>query len=464
MGRPVGPDHSETPSVARPSPLYCRYHGFLLGQFLSLAFSDVGRSGYAERHDRLAAFLHEIDIDVPLPSSPDDDAVSHASVLSVLLPRLAQQSRELAEFAILGGLLTQYALAARTDAETAAAMVLEIERLRAVYDLPPFDPLSAAVSPHEREAERVLAPALAYLRDIVARLPIEADTALVLMPLAPPYTGYFEGFHRPALEQCGFRALRTWGGLGGEDHADLLLALIGKAGLVWADVSEADYAVVCGIGAAQALGKPGMIVVREDRAATVPSHIGRGAVVRYDPRAADWPTGPAMLMAACLAAIAVAAERGDRLRVPASSIEGVFDDVSQALGRILLPPEARDAQRRGRRAMDAGDLVVAEACFDEACRLGLHDDETRLWRGWARLGLGQFGEAAADLDAVLGPNPLTEPAGEWRPIAAYLRAVLREAQGDLPGALHDFELAVALGLTDTEVRDKRDALAARVTW
>ena len=63
---------------------------------------------------------------------------------------------------------------------------------------------------------------------------------------------------------------------------------------------------------------------------------------------------------------------------------------------------------------------------------------------------------------MLGKDPLAAPAGEWRPIAAYLRAVLREAQGDLPGALRDFELAVALGLPDADVRDKRDALAARV--
>ena len=44
----------------------------------------------------------------------------------------------------------------------------------------------------------------------------------------------------------------------------------------------------------------------------------------------------------------------------------------------------------------------------------------------------------------------------------HLGAVLREAQGDLAGALGDFELAVALGLSDADVRDKRDALAARV--
>ena len=112
--------------------------------------------------------------------------------------------------------------------------------------------------------------------------------------------------------------------------------------------------------------------------------------------------------------------------------------------------------------MDAGNLATAEASFDEACRLGLNDEETKLWRGWARLGLGRFEEAAADLGAVLGREPLEPPAGEWRPIAAYLRAVLREAQGDLAGALGDFELAVALGLTDVDVRDRRDALAARV--
>ena len=272
----------------------------------------------------------------------------------------------------------------------------------------------------------------------------------------------YASFYRPALEHCGYRALRAWDGLAGADHADLLLALIDKAGLVWADVSELDPAAAWQIGAAQALGKLGVIVASEDRAATVPAHIGRDPVVRYDPRDPDWPHGTVLLMSACLAAITLAAERGDRLRVTPSSIEGVFDEVSQALGRILLPPEAREARRRGRRAMDAGDLVVAEASFDEACRLGLNDEETKLWRGWARLGLGRFAEAAADLGAVLGRDPLEPPAGEWRPIAAYLRAVLREAQGDLAGALSDFELAVALGLTDADVRDRRDALAARV--
>jgi hypothetical protein len=464
MTRPVVPDPPETPAVSRTSPLSARYHGFLIGQALSLAFNEGAEHGYAERRDAVLACLDEFDIDVAIPASPlDRGGITHAGLLSALLPRLVRHGRELAEFTILGGLLTHYAFAARTDGAAAAALVLEIERLRAAYELPPIDLLRLAAASRDGDADRVRAPGLAYLGEIADRLPAEGDTALVLVPASPACRGAYDGFHRPALEQCGYRSLRAWPGLRGEAAADLLLALVRRAGLVWADLSEPDHGVVAAIGAAQALGKPAMIVVDAARASSVPGHVGRDAVIRYDPGAADWPQGPVLLMAACLAGVTLATERGDRLRLTPGSVEEAFDVVSEGLGRILLPAEAREAQRRGRRALDAGDLVAADASFAEAMRLGLHDDETRLWRGWARFGLGRLAEAAADLDAVLGPDPQAVPVGEWRPIAAYLRAVLRESQGDLAGALHDVELAVALGLTDSEVRDKRDALAARVS-
>lgn len=451
------------PAVVRTSPLTSRYNGFLFGQCLALAFAECGRVRYAQRRAGLQAFLRDVDVDVSIPAAPSDrGGVTHSGLLSAILPRLAARSRELAEFAILGGLLVHYGLLAPRDAVTAAAMLVEIERLRAAYDLPPIDPPRLVVPAGERDPDRVLAPSLAYLRAIVDRLPVEDDTALVIMPSAEPYASYDSAFYRPALEQGGYRVLRAWAGLESQDHADLQLAIIGRAGLFWADVSELDLLVGYTIGAAHALGKRGMIVGREDRAAALPATIGPDAVVRYDPHAPDWPHGAVLLMAACLAAIKLAGERGDRLRLPPGPIEGVFDEVSQALGSVLLPPAAREAQRRGRRAMDAGDLALAEASFDEACRLGLDDDETRLWRGWARVGLGRLEDAAADFAAVLGGDPTADPVGEWRPIAAYLRAVLREAQGDLPGALHDFELALALGLADPEVREKRDAVAARV--
>jgi tetratricopeptide (TPR) repeat protein len=445
--------------VERTSPLWCRVNGVLLGQLLALAHTDCGRARYEPRRVRVEAVLRELDVDVAVPATADEAAAgSHAALLARLVPRLALRSRELAEFTILGGLLTHYTLAAQRGAGAAAALLTEIERLRAAWDLPPLDPrrLSAA-----GDADRLLAPGLAYLRDIVTRLPVEEDTALVIAPLSAAGEEVYAGFARPSLEHCGYRVLRVWASIPVEEYADLQLAIVGRCGLVWADVSELDHEVLHRIGAAHALGRTTVIVARADRAGVVPDTIGHDAVVRYDPADPDWPGGSVLLMAACLAAIRLAAERGDRLRVTPDSIAGVFDEVSQALGRVLVPPEARDAQRRGRRAMDAGDLVLAESCFDQACRLGLNDDETRLWRGWARVGLGRLDAAAADLDAVLAWEPAGGPPSEWRPIAAYLRGVLREARGDHAGAIADLDLALSLGLADPEVREKRDALAAR---
>jgi hypothetical protein len=462
MARPAVHDWGEPPPP-RTSPLYCRYHGFLIGHGLALAFCDGAAAGYDARRRHLQATLRELDIDAEIPESPADrGTATYASAVGAVLPRLARESRELAEFAVLGGLLARYAIAVASEAVPGAAgpLGVEIERLRSASDLPPIDPLRhggrGVVDP-----DCVLAPALTYLAEIVARADTEPDTAIALVPATAPSDADYEGFHRPALEHGGYRALRVWDGLGGAAAADLLLALLGKAGLLWADVSTLDAGVVAAIGAAQALGRPGMIVARADRPA-IPPRIGRDAVIRYDPTAADWPEGPALLMAACVAGLTLGAERGDPVRLAPGPVEDAFDDVSRRLGQILLPPDAREAQRRGRRALDAGDLLQAEAAFSEAYRLGLHDDETRLWRGWARLGLGRFEAAADDLVAVLRVVDGDGPAGEWRPIAAYLRAVLREAQGDLRGALHDFELALSLGLSDAEVRDKRDALAARV--
>ena len=66
---------------------------------------------------------------------------------------------------------------------------------------------------------------------------------------------------------------------------------------MWADASELNYNVLYELGAAHALGKLSMIVVREEDAARTPANIGHDAIVRYDPRADDWPEGTVLLMA-----------------------------------------------------------------------------------------------------------------------------------------------------------------------
>jgi hypothetical protein len=169
-----------------------------------------------------------------------------------------------------------------------------------------------------------------------------------------PYADYYRDFYRPSLEQCGYRTFRAWGGLANEDYADLLLALIGKSGFVWADVSDLNPNVIYEIGAAHAFGKLSALVVRDDLAHGVPANIGHDAVVRYDPTDSDWPTGAVLLMAACIAALELAAERGERLRITPDTIARVFDEVSHSLRHVLLPAAiaAAEAATSGELAAD----------------------------------------------------------------------------------------------------------------
>ena len=347
------------PGVERSSPLCHRYHGFVLGQCLALAFMPAGRARFADRAAGMRECLADLGLGAQaawLPETPPDlGGASHAALLTRLLPYLAARSRELAEFAVLGGVLIHYGLVVAEDPAAAAAILAEIDRLRATYDLPPIEPASLVLAAGERDAD-VVGPSLAYLREILLRLPSEPDTALVLIPSAIGLTDAYERFARPALADCGYRAFRPWACFTPEDDAALTLALIDRSGFVWADLSDADPALFHAIGAAHALGRRTALVARADRAAA-PSTLGGDPVIRYDPADADWPASAVPLMAACLAALELAAERGERLRVTPGPIARVFDDVSHALRHVLLPAaiEAAEAAIADAAIADAGD-------------------------------------------------------------------------------------------------------------
>jgi hypothetical protein len=339
--------------VERGSPLCHRYHGFVLGQCLALAFMPAGRARFAERRARMGDCLADLGLGAQasaLPETPfEPGGPSHAGLLTRLLPHLAARSRELAEFVVLGGLVIHYGLVAADEPVAAAAILTEIERLRGVYDLPPVAPARLAIPADPVEAD-VVGPSLAYLRDILLRLPAEPDTALVVQPFSALFAGVHRGFARPALEDCGYQTFRPWAPFAAEDAAGLDLALIGRSGFVWVDISEADPAQFHAIGAAHALGTRTVIVTRADRAADVPGTVGGDAVIRYDPTDPDWPASAVPLMAACLAALELAAERGERLRVTPGPIARVFDEVSHALRHVLLPA-----------AIEAAEAAIAEA-------------------------------------------------------------------------------------------------------
>lgn len=443
----------------RFSPLYCAYNGFLLGQFLSLGFRAGGDGKYAIRRERMAEFLAEIGITAALPeAAPGLGADALVELYGALLPQIAARSRRLADFVLFGGMLTHYGVLAGSDPDTAGTLLAEVLQLRERLSLPPLEP-SAFVLRQGGDPDDVLSPSLAYLARVVAALEVEPRTAFVIMPFKPPFASYFASFYRPALEGAGYRAFRAWGGLASEDYADLLIALIRGSGAVWADVSGNNDNVLYEIGAAHALGKISMLVVRASEAETTPANIGHDAVVRYDDGDADWPGGMVLLASALLSALTFAAERGERLRVTPDAVKSVVEDIGRRLAAVLTPPEAQAARSAGLERLAARDYAGAAAQLDEAVALGLNDAQTLLERGLARVGIGRFAEAEADLGPALAEGSGVPDA--LRAAGAYFRGMARDQQDDLTGAIADYDLAVALGYegADPIVRRGRVRLA-----
>lgn len=439
--------HSLSPAdepVDRFSPLYCRYNGFLLGQFLSLSFARSGRPKYAERRARIMEFLEEAGVAASLPEEPVPlGGAEHAGLLEALLPQLAARSPELAHFALLGGLLTHYGGLHESDPATAKETLEAIEVYRAKYDLPAFEPGRFHLKTDD--LDEVLSPSLEYLRQTIAPLEPEPKTAFVIMPFRPPYGSYFATFYRPSLEAASYRAFRAWGGLASEDYIDLVLDLIRKSGIVWADLSEMNLNVLYEVGAAHASGKMAVLVASASAGPSlherIPANIGKDVVVRYEPGSADWPCGAVRLQAVIIAAMTDAASRGERLRVRRESVTAELDRIGQAMRSLLFPPEAYQAANDAREAMTAHRYKDAEQLYSEAIAFGLNDAANLLGRGLVRLMLERWADAEADLGEAIGQ----QPGNDLLASAYHLRGIARAQLGRDPEAEADQAQAAALG-------------------
>jgi tetratricopeptide (TPR) repeat protein len=440
--------------VERFSPLYCRYNGFLLGQFLSLSFAEYGREKYLVRRSRMLEFFSEIGVDVIIPEEPLGlGSEAHSALLTKVLNEIGGLSRELTQFTLLGSLLIHHGLLAETDASTARDSLEEIEHIRQTYDLPKIELDRFIVKSDRPEPERVLSPSLVYLASAVTDLKVEQDTAFVIMPFKEPYDSYFRTFYRPSLEAAGYRAFRAWGGLSSEDYCDLLLKLIEKVGFVWADVSEYNYNVLYEVGAAHALDKLSLLVVRENFLESVPANIGHDAIVRYSPEADDWPRGAVSLMTLMISSLKLAAKKGHRLRVSPEGLVATLEHAGQLFRSMIVPREAFEARENGTQKLEEEDFAGAESSFDEAIQFGLDDAPTMLGRGLARFSLERYEKAETDFTSAL--ESTTEDDVKTRQAAAFFRGSAREILENYSGAREDYDTAISLGYPEMSVYPRR---------
>lgn len=223
---------SVRPVGSRFSQLYCAYNGFLMGQFLALGFEQGALALYALRRRSVLALLEEVGVAASLPEDrPGLGSDLHIEMLETLVPRLAQRSQLFADHVVLGSLLAHYGMLSAGHPLTAATLMDEIEALVERHALPKVVPERFAAA--DGDIECVLLASIEYLEEVVAALPQEPETALVIAPArgadAKP----------PVLEGAGYRELRAWGGFSDPAGA-LLSAVIEKVGVVWADFSADD--------------------------------------------------------------------------------------------------------------------------------------------------------------------------------------------------------------------------------
>jgi hypothetical protein len=334
---------------ARFSPLYCRYNGFMLGQFLSLAAAKDLEKDYEQNVDRIQEFLNEHGIALRFP--PEPPALADNKHLQLLEDVLSGGDfpKELRDFAMVATHLVCFSYLGGDDRERSAS---EILRLSKKHMIPKefadgyFDRFPAGSAP---KFSRVLSASLAWLTRAVDQLEVEPDTAFVIMPFSDPYAARFVKLYRAGLEENELRAFRAWGGLSGEEYCGLLLGLIGKSGLVMADLSECNPNVLYEVGAAHALGKVAVLIVDEHFADSIPSNIGHDAVIKYSPDEEDWPQSAVRLLALMAGSARVAADRGKRTRIGPDQMEEALDSAADLIRGWIearAPDEDRDDPKR----------------------------------------------------------------------------------------------------------------------
>ncbi len=248
------------------SPLYRAYNGFMLGTFLAGSMVFSVRGEHDRRNlaaNRLLEFLLEFTHEFGQPLALDAKAEDLEGAIDATVREL---DHDLASYYQLGLATFRYVVLG-----TGADEALEAQRLLGELGYPPMmfqsildEPLRASAS-EERTWQDMMTSCLRFARELVIGLAEEADTCFVALPFKAPYEDRYLNFYRLSARRMGWRSIRAWGGLGQEEHQELLLALIAKSGTLMAEVSEPNPNVALEIGFALGQGKMAFLVAEQDR-------------------------------------------------------------------------------------------------------------------------------------------------------------------------------------------------------
>lgn len=249
------------------SPLYRAYNGYMLGLFTAASFVLDVREEQARRSavvHRISEFLLELASQLGKPVD-----LGEADTLEDAIEGQVQTfDPELADYYRLG--LAAFRRVVLHDRPEAGDDQREAEEILRSLGHPPsflaamLDGSGRRDSSDDRTWQDMMTDCLHLVRAMVANLPDEPDTCFVALPFREPYEGRYLNFYRGVAARLKQRAIRAWGGLGDEEHQELLLALIARSGTLLGEVTETNVNVALEIGFALGQNKTVYLVADQN--------------------------------------------------------------------------------------------------------------------------------------------------------------------------------------------------------
>ncbi len=232
------------------SPLYDRYNGFHFGAIFTAAFSSRWQASFPTWRAQMQAQLDELEARVRIPEDQQTFARLHSDLMQELIAELATCSHEFKDFFVLGS--ASYQALALDGQESAKELRSLGRRLLATYELPKdaWDDALRAGGTACDPLRRVMR----LLTRTLAKVGPEEDTCFVALPPTPEFAERHASFFAELLRACGKRALRAWGGFGGERRQEMLVQVLRRCGALLADVSDFTPGVVFKLGVARGAG------------------------------------------------------------------------------------------------------------------------------------------------------------------------------------------------------------------
>ena len=283
------------------SSLYCRYNGLMLGVIYLINALPLKKHRFPVHRRRILEFLTEIGVNARFPRSRNAFIWRHNEIGEPLGMDIAQKSKELVDFFLLGMMSVNavvhrlhddrlreseealHTFSRRTDFGTAWQIGLLRDAAKQFQH-----------HPKHFDVDSLLTITYGLLNTVISAVKPEPHTCFVAMPFSEPFASYYASFYRPLLDQMGYRSIRAWDGVGGEYYLESLRLLMRKCGLVLADLTQVgstnapNQNVLIEIGMARGVGRTTFLIGQTDKL-SVPSNLDGDVLGEYSPTREGWP-------------------------------------------------------------------------------------------------------------------------------------------------------------------------------